>query len=213
MNQEPITTRIRSIRQDIDRLVMLVTMLETADITRNPEYYEYVSTNAALLSEQITCRLRHLVYDTTPTRKPEYLSAAGRLHGIAIDFTDGILEVTIPGLFPKRKQRMSSEFLADSLHIALFDYIQAYRIPCFRECVICFTHIYDETLGLRRIRDYDNLEQKQVLDVIGSFVLTDDSGQFCDVFHTTEIGESDCVRIAIMEKDRFTQWLETCRKP
>ena len=61
---------------------------------------------------------------------------------------------------------------------------------------------------MRRIRDYDNLELKQFLDVAASFILTDDNGLLCDAYHTTELGEDDCTRITIMDSRLFPDWLD-----
>ena len=60
-----------------------------------------------------------------------------------------------------------------------------------------------------RVRDYDNLELKQIQDVIAAYVLTDDSGLLCDTYHTTELGEADQIRISIMEKGHFPGWLKS----
>ena len=67
--------------------------------------------------------------------------------------------------------------------------------------------MYDEKIS-SRFRDYDNLEMKQILDVISAFVMEDDSGLLCDAYNTTEKGTTNCTRITIMEKERFGEWLE-----
>ena len=81
-------------------------------------------------------------------------------------------------------------------------------IPHFCECVVCFSHIYDKNLSIRRVRDYDNLELKQILDVVCAFVMEGDTGLLCDAYNTTELGDSDCTRITIMGKERLSEWLE-----
>ena len=73
--------------------------------------------------------------------------------------------------------------------------------------VVCFSHIYAQELPERRIRDYDNLELKQFLDVAASFILTDDSGLLCDAYNTTELGNEDCTRLFLMDCARFPAWL------
>ena len=40
-------------------------------------------------------------------------------------------------------------------------------------------------------------------------LMTDDSGLFCDAYHTTEFGEKDCTILTIMETDYFPVWLGT----
>ncbi|MGX8711429.1 MAG: DUF6100 family protein [bacterium] len=105
------------------------------------------------------------------------------------------MEITFPSLMPKRKQWQSSEFLIDPLYFALSDYTDRHMPQKFRECVVCFVNVYCRDLPSRRIRDYDNVELKQALDVIGVFLLEDDSGRLCDVYNTTELGEADCTCI------------------
>lgn len=70
-----------------------------------------------------------------------------------------------------------------------------------------FSHIYAQELPERRIRDYDNLELKQFLDVAASFILTDDNGLLCDAYNTTELGEEDCTRLFLMDSTQFPAWL------
>lgn len=74
--------------------------------------------------------------------------------------------------------------------------------------MVCFSHVFDKNLSDRRVRDYDNLECKQLLDTVAGFLMTDDSGLFCDAYHTTEFGERDCTILAVMEKSRFPGWLK-----
>lgn len=80
-------------------------------------------------------------------------------------------------------------------------------MPRFSDCVVCFTQVYDQCLPTRRIRDYDNLEEKQLLDVLSTFVMADDTGLLCDAYNTAALGEKDCTRISVMEKKRFPAWL------
>ena len=118
-----------------------------------------------------------------------------------------VLEVTLPCLLPKRKQRQSDEFLLDPLYFVLDQYAREHPLPYYRDCVVCFAQVYDRALPDRRIRDYDNLSEKQLLDLLSSFVMADDTGLLCDAYNTAELGDQDCTKIYIMEKQRFPQWL------
>ena len=73
--------------------------------------------------------------------------------------------------------------------------------------MICLSHVYDHELRDWCLFDYDNLQQKQILDAIALHVMMDDSGLLCDAYNTTELGNKDCTRIYIMEKKRFAGWL------
>ena len=206
MDRQIINKRIVGIQSEIEKLVRTLCAMENTDLSQYPENYEMLSTDAALRAELITCRLRHLIYSTTNIKKSEYLASAGVVQGIEIKCEDDILEITLPSLLPKRKQRRSTEFLVDPLYFTLSSYVDNHNLPRFKECVVCFSHVYDENLSTRRVRDYDNYELKQLLDVISSFVMEDDTGILCDAYNTTEIGTSDCTRITIMAKERFPEW-------
>lgn len=64
--------------------------------------YELLSTDAALRAEQIACRMRHLVYGFTTVQKHEYLTSAANVLGITITAQPGLVEITLPGLLPKK---------------------------------------------------------------------------------------------------------------
>lgn len=207
MERKIISKRIGEILDDISRLSNALYAMDTTDIQRYPDNYEILSTDAALRSEKIACRLRHLIYASTSIKKSEYLNSAGVIHGIQIECQNGNMEITLPCLLPKRKQWQSTEFLLDPLFFTLSQYADSNTIPKYRHCVVCFSHVYDRSLSTRRIRDYDNLELKQILDVISTFVMVDDGGLLCDAYNTTELGETDCTRVSIMDKDSFPGWL------
>lgn len=208
MDRQIINKRIEGITNDIEKLVRTLRAMESIDISQYPENYEMLSTDAALRSELITCRLRNLIYGTAGVRKADYLASAGIVQGIEIKCENGILEIKLPCLLPKKKQRKSTEFLVDPLYFTLSSYMSNHSVPRFRECVVCFSHIYDRELSTRRVRDYDNLELKQILDVVCAFVMEDDTGLLCDAYNTTELGDCDCTRITVMGKERFAEWLD-----
>ena len=208
MDRAVLSQRITSILSDLNRLTNTLYALTTTDIQRYPENYEVLSSDAALRSERITCRLRHLLYSTTNVKKEEYLTSAAVMQGIEIACKDDIIEITLPCLLPKRKQHQSTEYLLDPFANALSQYAKAHPMPMLQHCVVCFSQVYCRKLPDRRIRDYDNLELKQFLDVAASFILSDDSGLLCDAYNTTELGEEDCTRIFIMDSTRFPDWLD-----
>ena len=211
MNRAILSQRISSILDDTQRLNNALYAMNSTDIQRYPDNYEVLSTDAALRAEQITCRLRHLIYATTRIKKGEYLTSAAAMQGIDIRQRDGVVEITLPSLLPKRKWRQSSEFLLDTFNAAMEQYAKSNPLPCFRHCVICFALVYCKDLPDRRVKDYDNLELKQLLDVAASYLLEDDGGLLCDAYQTTELGENDCTRISIMDSSLFPEWLEKQR--
>lgn len=208
MEKQIITQRITAILDDISRLQSALYTMSTTDLQRYPDNYEVLSTDAALRGENIACRLRHLIYATTGIKKSEYMQSAAVMQGVQIHCEKGVVEITLPALLPKRKQRQSSEFLLDPIYFALSDYADRHPLPKFNHCVVCFSHIYCRKLPTRRVRDYDNLELKQLLDVVSTFLMADDNGLLCDAYNTTELGDADCTRISVMDKEHFSPWLE-----
>ncbi len=208
MDRPIISQRINRILSDITKLSNTLYAIEKTDIEKYPDNYTMLTTDAALRSELIACRMRHLLYGSTATKKETYLASAGVVQGIRIKEKDGVLEVTLPCLLPKRKLKQSTEFLLDPLYFTLSQYADTHKLRRFKHCVVCFSHIYSAELPKRRIRDYDNLELKQLLDVLSTFILEDDTGLLIDAYNTTEIGDADCTRISIMDKMRFSKWLD-----
>lgn len=207
-----ISQQIGTVLDDISRLTNALYAMDTTDIQRYPDNYEVLSTDAALRAEKIACSLRHLIYSTTNIKKADYQCMACDCQGIELQYQEQILEITLPSLLPKRRNRKSVEFLLDPLHFFLSQYAEENPLPKYRECVVCFSHIYSRDLPAGRIHDYDNLELKQILDVLASYIMVDDTGLLCDAYNTTEFGEVDCTRISVMEKSRFSAWLSEREK-
>ena len=141
MDRKIISRRIADIQNNLSRLNNNICAMDSLDIQRYPENYETMSTEAALRAEGIACQLRSLLYASTSVPKAEYLVQAGEAHGIEVCFEDGILEVAMPRLLPKKKSRQSSLFLIDPLHAVLGQYIKEHPMPRFRECVVCISHL------------------------------------------------------------------------
>lgn len=209
MNSKILFQRLESISDEVKRLQNSIFALQSTDFEEYRDNYEELSTNAALRSERITCQLRSLVYVSNPKSKEKYMKQAALAHEISIQNEGSMLTIQLPGLLTKRKMHINTAFLNEPLNYAIQEYVRTHSIPLFENCVVCFGQIYDRQLPLQRIRDYDNLEFKQILDTIATYVLRDDTGLFCDMFHTTQLGEKDCTIIYIMEKNSFPEWLKS----
>jgi len=212
MNKDNIYTRLQDIESQVDKLMNTIFALKTTDITKYPMNYQELSTDAALRSERITCQLRNLIFAAGVSSKTDYMLKVKEPHGIDIRSTNDILSIRLPGLLPKRKARVNTAFLNEPLHYALQEYVKHHSFILYENCVVCFSQVYRRSLPLCRIRDYDNLEFKQILDTISTFVLHDDNGMFCDSYHTTELGEEDYTVIYVMGKETFPEWLKGRKK-
>ena len=185
MNRALLSKRISSLLAEVSRLSNALCAMNTMDLQRYPENYELLST----------------------VQKHEYLTSAANVLGITITAQPGLVEITLPGLLPKKKQR-SAEYLTDPLEQALGQFVKDHPLSHFESCIICFCHIYAVSGGRGRIRDYDNLEMKQILDVVCAYLMKDDNGLLCNVYNTTELGEEDVTKLYVMDQDMFPGWLE-----
>lgn len=208
-NTNMIFQRLQGVEGEIDKLRNILFALKTTDIQKYSANYEELSTDAALRAERIACQLRNLVFIADQSGKSAYMNLAKDAHGIQITQEDDLLAIMLPGLLPKRKVRTNTAFLHEPLNYALQEYLKSHNLTLYQDCVVCFSQIYDADLSLRRVRDYDNLEFKQILDTIATYVLLDDTGLFCDSYHTTELGERDHTIVYIMKKSIFPDWIKS----
>lgn len=206
MDRKILAGCLTSISDDIRRLNAVIFAMESTNVSRFPENYSSMSVDAARRAEWIALRLRHLVYALPFTWKKDYLPQAANTMGIKIEQQEGMYEITLPGLMPKRKSGRGTEYIIDPLMAALEQYGKEHSIMRFPHYTVCFVMVYDRTLPERRIRDYDNLELKAVLDAAASYLMVSDSGLLCDAYHSTEWGEVDCTRMFIMDSRRYPQW-------
>lgn len=208
MDRFTLSSRLSRIEEEIPKLSNTISAMKITDTGTYGKNYEELSMDAAQRAERIACALRNLIFAANLIPKPVLMAAVSKEHGITITHSPDRVVITLPGLMPKRTKRINTTFLTDPLHASLDAYTKEHTLPHFTECVVCFSHIFDQSLSARRVRDYDNLECKQLLDTVASFLMTDDSGLFCDAYHTTELGDKDCTVLTIMEKSAFPDWLK-----
>ena len=118
--------------------------------------------------------------------------ASGILRDIS---TYGVLtQKQIIGLYPQKDEQIKN----------LLSYL------CKQKRLFLVDGFYSLTpeLPKGRDRDYDNLEMKQILDVVCAYLMMDDNGLLCNVYNTTELGEEDVTKLFVMDQDMFPGWLE-----
>lgn len=208
MNRFTLSARLSRLQEEIPKLSNTISAMKITDTDAYGKNYEELSLDAALRAEKIACSLRNLIFAANLIEKPALMEKTAEIQGIEIRHTSDHVEIILPGLMPKRTKRVNTTYLTDPLYYSLQSYTKEHTLPHFKECVVCFSHIFDRNLSSRRIRDYDNLECKQILDTAASFLMTDDSGLFCDAYHTTEFGDRDCTILTIMETGAFPKWLK-----
>lgn len=116
------------------------------------------------------------------------------------------LKITVPAILPGRNSRDNTLFITRPLRNCLTQFQRTTPIERFAACVICIVHQYDVSLGVRRVRDYDNIETKRYLDVIEAALLTNDSGLLCSVLQTSKLADRDCTQFYIMLPETLPIW-------
>ena len=129
-----------------------------------------------------------------------------------MSYKDEIVKVMLPILLPHRKGTYS-DYIYKPLYLALKDWCQlrleqGESLPFYEKATICFQHMYDERLPKSRIRDHDNMEEKQVVDAIGMFFLQSDGGLFLNTYHVTLISNQDRTVLFLMPQEWFPSWLQ-----
>ena len=205
MENNELEKRIYRIKQEMIRLLNALHTFEITDVISKT--YNSNSLDVALRAEHIACTMRGIVLDSSSVSKLEFMHDVIEEHQIKIEQINEGLKIEFPCLLPKKKQHKTTKFITDPLFYAFSQYTAQHKIELYKQYVVCFVHCYNKRLPERRIRDYDNIEVKQVLDVITAFFMEDDTGKNCDIFHTTWIGEKDCTQVYIMQKEYFPQWL------
>ena len=207
MNEQEYRERICDIHNRINRLNNAVGAMGTYNIRKYPDTFQEISIDAAIQAEYLACKLRNIIRSYGTVQMEEHMQHVIDAQGIQIMEANGKTEITIPRLLPKWKKSRSGNFINEPLYFALHEYCKTHQVKQYRECAVCYIHEYDEKLSINRIRDYDNLQLKQIQDIIATFFLMDDGGLLCDTFHTSYLGIRDCTRICIMAQEDLPEFI------
>lgn len=209
MDELVFNNRLQSIQDEIIRLNNAVMAMGAYNIQKYPDNFLEFSMETAVRAEKLACKLRHLIGAYGSVKPQMIMERITEAHGIEINDENGVISIRIPRLLPKWKKNRSGEFVNQPLYCIMERYCKEHTVTKFSECAVCFVHIYDRALSLERIRDYDNLEMKHILDTVATFLMADDTGMLCDAYHTTEYGDADCTCIYIMPQDRLPDFISS----
>lgn len=207
MTKEQLNKQVKSIIRDVERLEETVRIIEAINPERFPEEYGTYHADAVRRAEWLTCRLRHLLYQSTPIRKNEYLLRAAETLGIKFCNRDGIFQLTLPGIVLSSNRNRPSEFLFDPLIAALFEWLRNHLLTQYHRCVVCFVLFFDREICERVLPDTSNPELKLYMDAVAACLMIDDSPKYMDLHLSVELGDRHAVEMFIMEPDCFPQWL------
>ena len=197
MNDPVLCNRINRLKDDVVRFRSAVCAYEVTDASRYPDNFEQLGLDMAMKAEALACSVRNIVSDYPKENRPRVLNAVSNAQGVIIREEYGTYEIIMPYLMPKRNSRNNVEFILEPLSYSLEEFCKTNRIERLEHAVIWFIYEYAEGTHARHIRDYDNLEAKEVLDLINAFFLVDDGGDFCELHYSTRRGKRDLTRVII----------------
>ncbi len=206
MRNNVIIERLRTIASDYDAVSQ--GLFDLARTVEEELFYapEERLVNFVRIAEKNTLRLRTLAAITMKDSEESLSASTAVTLGIGVEEEAKWIRITVPGILPHRNRHDKTDFLMRPLRNSLIRFQRETPIERFGDCMICIVHGYDEALGPRRVRDYDNIETKRYLDVIESMLLTNDSGLTCSVLQTTEMMDRDCTQFYLMQPETLSFW-------
>lgn len=197
---------ISALRVDLEQLHNTLEVLNSEIVLSAPQNYEALVLDAAMRGERLAVRLRELALCSTGVKRRKYLLDCANTLGVTAAFENGILALTLPRQLPKRRWK-NTEFLTQPVMAALAELSEHVELPRFEKAVVCFVHVVEQSAAMASIRDHDNIETKQVLDVINACVLTDDNGILCETHQRTERGKTAHTEVYVMAAEAFPAWI------
>lgn len=197
MNRLLFRQRLNHLREDTLRFQNTLCAYETTDAVRYPENFEKLGLDMVRQAESIACGTRNIVSIFQMNGRERVQSCAAEAQGITVKEQPYGYEVILPHLMPKRNYRNHTVFLLEPLTYALKEFTAVHPICRLEYALIWFIYEYTEDTPIHCIRDYDNIETKEVLDIINSFFLLDDGGAFCELHYSTRRGNRTCTRVII----------------
>lgn len=208
MNQNALQKKFINLQKALERISYLLYRARQLDVTDFKEYCE-LTYEAAHGSEKMACAVRDLVVNTTFCDKNLFMADIVQTLGITITKEEYWYQIIIPALLPKKHDSHSCAYIVDPLRHAMEQFTRENKPERLRESVVCFRHIYQDSMPERAVRDHDNIEVKKVLDVIADKLLTDDNGYLCSNLYTSAKGDKNSTEVYIMHPQYISEWLQT----
>lgn len=129
------------------------------------------------------------------------------LPSVSIYEMEGIYHLRFDSLLPF-KTKSQWNLVCEELEEVVAAYLRQRGLgtPVFRQAVVVFCHHYRDGVG-RRLRDYDNLERKGVLDTIAAFFLPDDNPRCMRSFDLMVEDRVDFTEVLVMGWEAFQGYI------
>ena len=120
---------------------------------------------------------------------------------------EGWFRLVMPMLLPKKSRNGSVDYIRGALYPQMYDYFRKHRIERLSDCVIIFRHVYEKDTPHYRRRDHDNIEVKQVTDIVAWFTMTDDGPDICRHYYCSASGSQNRTEVYVVPKLEFPFWM------
>ena len=207
MKQKKLSDQFRQIASDYDGISQ--ELFQMAALMEQNDHYNLQEKMMSLvrIAETNTVHLRDIASRMVEMDVGMFYDEVANLLSISVEECEHWIKIRVPAILPNRNTRDNQTFLIRPLRHALVEFQRRTPIERFGDCAICIVHGYDESMGVRRIRDYDNIETKWYLDVIESIFLTNDSGLLCTVLQTTDLSDKDETTFYVMLPESLPGWV------
>ncbi len=205
MKKTDFYKKINRLKDDIRKLNNIICVYETTDSAKHLQNFESVGIDMVTSAEKIACDIRNTILSYNAVNKYELMNCVCKAQGIDIKNREYGYEIELPNIISKRKNRVNTPFIIEPVVHKIYEFAKTNSIKRLDDATVVFVYIYNNEGQRKRIFDYDNLETKQMLDVINSFFLVDDSSKYCNLFYTSGEGERDMTKIFIINNKIFRQ--------
>ena len=206
MNQQKMQKRLIRYQGEIEQISFWLSRAKQS-LTDNFNGYRASLQDASQMAEKLVCGIRDMRVETCFLPRAEVFREAAQVQGIVVEAAEDWHRIILPGLLPKRKSG-SCAFITAPLTAALTEFTKARPVQRMRQAVVCFRHLYSSELPERLVRDHDNIEVKQVLDVIADQFLVDDNGLLCTNLYTSAVSDNEGTEIYVMPPECLGKWLD-----
>lgn len=183
-------------------------LLEKAAQDKDVFFVNKLGNDCLRLSKQYMFALKRYL-DKTDTNEVIFAERDSRLHLQGEILEGNILHIQIPELLPDAVKQGESYRYQEIQK----DYIPAFR-KLFRELepitynekvVLYFLSSYKKE---RLMKDHDNFEIKQVIDILAAHILKDDNPKWCSLFMDAKVAEEEKCDLYVVPYRLFTSFLE-----
>lgn len=117
---------------------------------------------------------------------------------------EDILHIILPDLLPDKVKQGESRRYAEITHmymVAFKEFFDKGRFPIYEQkAVLVFLNYYESEQSLK---DHDNFETKQIIDILSAFLLPDDNPKWCANYMDYKMGEHNHTEIYVVPYSKF----------